>query len=370
MNTARFLGALVLAASGLTLAAPAHAAGRVGVTNEQGEAVVDPTYATSLTIRGSGFQAVRNGHGGVYVFFGTVSDGWRPSAGGQTGRDYLYVPDTEGKNNAGYQRFVAFPGSDTADSANGGSMTGSGSFSTTITVPGAVFQAVDRDNNVRTVDCRKVTCGVITIGAHGVTSAPNETFTPVRVSSMYAAGDPTPTSNPTTTSAPSTTVSPTVTGSSPTTSPPAQAPAIVRPAGKPTLSIDRKTARAGAVLSFTARGLTPGRQVTATLDDGESAAGPLTVGADGSLAGVIPVPVELGPGTHRLRLVGVRVPPVNFPLTGLAPVGSAVDSAAVPEEADDRVPMFFAAGSGVVLLVAVGRLMLLRRRGGRAVARA
>ena len=39
---------------------------------------------------------------------------------------------------------------------------------------------------------------MITIGAHGVNNATNETFTPVRVASMYAAGDPTPTSSPTT----------------------------------------------------------------------------------------------------------------------------------------------------------------------------
>ena len=60
----------------------AHAAAAASTsTNDQGAAVIDPTYATSLTVRGSGFQSVQNGHGGVYVFFGTVSGGWRPSAG-------------------------------------------------------------------------------------------------------------------------------------------------------------------------------------------------------------------------------------------------------------------------------------------------
>ena len=84
---------------------------------------VDPTYATTLRVSGSGFQSVKGGHGGIYVFFGTVTAGWQPSRGGATGKDYFYVPDSEAKNNQGFQKYVAFPGSDTASSANGGTMT-------------------------------------------------------------------------------------------------------------------------------------------------------------------------------------------------------------------------------------------------------
>ena len=84
------------------------------VANPDGQAKIDPTYATTLTVSGSGFQSVKGGHGGIYVFFGTVKPGWQPSKGGATGEDYFYVPDSEAKDNQGFQRYVAFPGSDTA----------------------------------------------------------------------------------------------------------------------------------------------------------------------------------------------------------------------------------------------------------------
>ena len=156
---AALLATLLAALTVVLVPSGAEAAARITATNEFGKAQADTTYATKLTLRARGFQSIRNGHGGIYVFFGTVKGTWRPSQGGQTGRDYLYVPDSEAKNNAGYQRFIAFPGSDTAASANGGTVSAAGRWSTTITVPGATFQAVDRDGGTRTVDCRKVTCG-------------------------------------------------------------------------------------------------------------------------------------------------------------------------------------------------------------------
>ncbi len=129
--------------------------------------------------------------------------------------------------------------------------------------------------------------------------------------------------------------------------------------------MDRKSARAGAVLSFTARGLTPGRQLTATLDDGAAAAGPLTVGTDGTLAGIISIPSDIGPGTHRLRLVGARAPAVNFPVTGLlSPEAAAV--LADEDEPDNQAAVLFVAGSAVVLVLALARLLLARRRSARA----
>ena len=66
--------------------------------------------------------------------------GWRPSRGGVTGRDYRYVPDSESEANAGYLRFVAFPGSSTAGEAQA-VMSGNGSFTVQLTVPGPVFDA-------------------------------------------------------------------------------------------------------------------------------------------------------------------------------------------------------------------------------------
>lgn len=142
-------------------------------------ATADPDYATKIRVHGSGFQSVKNGFGGIYVLFGTVSGDWRPSQGGTSGVDYVYVQDAETKDNHGYQRFVAFPGDPTAYAANGGTLRADGTWDATLVVPGAVFPAKGRDGGVRQIDCRKVRCGVITIGAHGVVSPSNETFTPV-----------------------------------------------------------------------------------------------------------------------------------------------------------------------------------------------
>ena len=177
----------------LVVSAPAEAAARVSVTNSSGAAIADPDYATTLTVSGRGFQSIKGGYGGIYVVFGTVKGTWRPSQGGQTGRDYFYLPDSESKDNQGYQKFVSFPGGDTADAANGGVVHADGTWRTTLKVPGARFQTLDRNGKATTIDCRKMTCGVITIGAHGVTNAKNETFTKVSVESLSGTTQPTPT---------------------------------------------------------------------------------------------------------------------------------------------------------------------------------
>lgn len=370
-STALLLSALLSAF--LLPTAPASAAGGVVVANPDGEAVVDPAYATTLRVRGSGFQSVRGGHGGIYVFFGTVRGRWRPSQGGASGSGYLYVPDSESRENQGYQRFVAFPGSDTASSANGGTIAADGTWSTSITVPGAVFQAVGRNGAVETVDCREVTCGVITVGAHGVSNATNETFTPVRVTDLTGVGE-TPTPAPR--------------GEQPAggTTGPEQAestdPAPGSRSGRggggaraaraatPELVVDRVSARAGNAMAFAATGLSPGTQVSAVLDDGAAAAGPFLVGADGALAGVLTLPPDLTPGTSELRLFGLPEPlAVSFAVT--APVADATASTATTAPATDvsqaRVPsragLLFMAAAGLVLLLVLARRLAAGRRG-------
>ncbi|SMC57415.1 hypothetical protein [Kibdelosporangium aridum] len=175
---ARVLG--LAAVLGLAVATPAYAQ---GATVSVSPATADPQYATTLTLQGKGFQSVKNGHGGIYVFFGWVSDpdggSWRPSKGGASGATFKYVQDRETKDNNGYQRFVAFPGSDTAASANGGVVAENGTWSTRLNIPGPRFKAADRSGGVSEVDCLKSRCGVITVGAHGVVNANNETFTPI-----------------------------------------------------------------------------------------------------------------------------------------------------------------------------------------------
>ncbi|SJM50649.1 hypothetical protein [Gulosibacter sp. 10] len=172
------LAALALAFMVLpALAQPAQAAAQVTISGEP-----DPNGQSEITVSGSGFQSVQGGFGGIYVLFGWVDDpsggSWKPSNGGATGTDYRYVYDDE-SNPAGFQLFVTFPGSSTASAANGGEVAADGTWSGTMKIPGAVFQTFDRQLNETTVDCTEVTCGIITIGAHGVKNPNNETFTPV-----------------------------------------------------------------------------------------------------------------------------------------------------------------------------------------------
>jgi len=368
----RTLTALALALAALGWVAPAQAAARVSVANEQGEAVVDPTYATTLTVSGRGFQSVRGGHGGIYVLFGAVRSGWRPSQGGASGRDYLFVPDSQSRDNAGYQRFVAFPGSDTSGSANGGVIAADGSWSARLTVPGAVFDAVGADGSATRVDCRRQTCGVITIGAHGVANAHNETFTPVRVASLGAADpgaeqevqpDVQPDAQPDAQqdAQPST-------GEAPARSASA-APAADRPAraARPRLRVDRGAAVVGGVMPFAATGLTPGSQVSAVLDDGAAGAGPFLVGQDGGVAGVLSLPADLPTGTHQLRLFGTgATASVNFAVAPAATVDRAVEAAAAPadEPRRDWLPWVVLAACALVFVSVLARTTwgLLRRR--------
>lgn len=355
---ARLTSALLVAAGVALVPGVAHADGRVSVANSEGTAVIDPTYATTLRVSGSGFQSIKGGHGGIYVMFGTVRSGWQPSKGGITGVDYFYVPDSEAKNNQGFLKYVAFPGSDTASSANGGVMSSSGSWSTQLVVPGATFKAYDRHGKAKTIDCAKVTCGVFTIGAHGVSNSHNETFTPVRVESLAGSGSTTATPDATTTDEPSAAADPT-----------ADASATTVPTGKPTLEVDREAAIAGNVLSFTATGLPAGAQVSAVFDDGAAGSGPFAVGADGQVTGVITLPSDTGPGTHELRLYGVDDPPsVKFAVqaSDTAAATTATGTETQTEDDDTRAAWVFAGVAALVLLLALGRLGLGWRKARRA----
>ncbi|BBA97040.1 hypothetical protein RVR_2602 [Actinacidiphila reveromycinica] len=184
---AAVVGALAAAAcaGGLAAADPAAAASARVVV---GPATADPDYATTLTVSGTGFQSVKGGFGGIYVLFGTVGGTWRPSQGGTSGTDYAYVPDSQTKDNHGFERFVSFPGGSTLSEANGGVIAADGSWHTTLVVPGAKFTAGGTGGTSRAVDCTVERCGVITIGAHGVVNPQNETFTPVAFAAPGTAG--------------------------------------------------------------------------------------------------------------------------------------------------------------------------------------
>ena len=303
---------VALVSTGLVLAGavPAHAAAAVSISGVDGKAQASLDGPTTLQLSGSGFQSIQGGFGGIYVMFGTVKGSWRPSMGGVSGRDYLYVPDAQAKSNAGYERFVAFPGSSTGDTANGGLVSADGTWSTTLVVPGPSFQAIDSTGQSVTVDCRTTQCGVITIGAHAVVNASNETFTPV---SFGAPSDtqptetaaPSPSAEAATASAeatPGATATPSA--ATPEATPEVTPEAIAAGPFKATLGVDATTAVAGHALTFTARGFQPGEQVLVVLDDGVVTAGPLTAGRYGELAGILPLDADMRVGTHVLKLTG------------------------------------------------------------------
>lgn len=192
------LAALTAAGTSLALAGPAAAESQVSITDDAGASVTEVVAGSVVHVAGTGFQSVPGGAGGIYLTFGWVDDAaggtWRPTAGGATGADYLYAPDVEGAENKGFQRYVAFPGSGTAAAANGGVIAEDGTWATDLTIPAEQFEALDRAGNPAPVDCAQVQCGFITVGAHGVKNANNETFTPVTfVAAAATTPEPAPT---------------------------------------------------------------------------------------------------------------------------------------------------------------------------------
>ncbi len=324
-RTAGILLALAMLAGAAVVAAPAaRAAAGVTVSNPEGTATADPDYATEMTVRGDGFQSIPKGFGGVYVMFGWVDDpsggSWRPSRGGVVGSGYRYVPDSETQDNQGFLRFVAFPGSETEGAAHA-VMSADGSWSVSMVIPGAVFQSRDRSGDTSSVDCREVTCGVITVGAHGVKNANNETFTPV---SFVAPA--------------------TAPGETPDVATPGAVPGDVR------VGLASASVRAGASIVFTGQGFAPGEQVVAALDDGVTAIGPLTAGSRGEVAGALPVPRDARGGTHLVSLTGAASGAV-----AQAEVAIAADASAAPVVDDQQVPQW----AVLVLLVAIAIAIIL-----------
>lgn len=351
---------LVLVALGLVApASPAAAAARVDVVGLDGRAAVAADGTTTLTLTGTGFQSVPSAHGGIYVLFGWVdtAGSWRPSQGGLTGQDLRYVPDSESADNAGHQRFVAFPGSDTAAAANGGVVDAGGTWSTTLLVPGARFTATDRSGAPTEVDCTQVTCGVITIGAHGVKSATNETFTPVDVVPPGAAAPAPAGDEPEGAAAPA----PAPSGAPVTATVPS--PGAVR------VGVDSTTVVQGRVVGFTGQGFTPGEQVVAALAGGLAALGPLVAGAHGEVAGVLQLPADLRPGTHVLGLTAaasgavaeVELTVVADPVVAAAAAGAAAEP---PVTTSATVAVGVAALLLVVLVVSSAATARRRRRAG------
>ena len=310
---------------------PADSAARLNVTSTAGTNKASASGPTTVTVSGSGFQSINKGFGGIYVVFGSVANSaWQPSKGGKADKDFYYVADSQAKDNKGYQRFVAFPGSNTADSANGGVVKANGSFKLSMVIPGPTFTAATSSGGTRTVDCRQVQCGIITFGAHGVANGRNEAFQPIsfgaaaasstgRASQENATGN-SGTQNSTATQQPGSgtenpdgsTAEGTGAEGSVTAEPGAEAnsatgngaPREAVTAGEPMLGLEQQTVIAGRSLGFTGRGFAAGEQVVATLSSGLTAAGPITAGQFGEIAGAVQIPADLAAGTHKLKLTG------------------------------------------------------------------
>lgn len=364
MRSGVALAAAVVALAVMTPGQAAQAAPRLSISSSAGGARAQSDGPTTLTISGSGFQSLPKAFGGVYLMFGWVSDPgggtWRPSRGGHTGSELLYVPDSEAKDNQGYQRFIAFPGSSTSDSANGGELAADGSFSLSLVVPGPTFTAQDRDGNSRDVDCREVQCGIITVGAHGVVNANNESFTPISfVSGAAPATEPAGTAQGATNE--------TTTDAAPTAKPSASgAPTPEAPA---TLGLSLSTIQAGRVLGFTGQGFDAGEQVVATVGAGLAGVGPLTAGRFGEVAGAITLPMDMRAGTHSVRLSAAgsgKVAEASLSvLADPASAGSATTPADQPAPGWRWAAVAVTVAVGLVLIVVISSLVtaIIRRRG-------
>lgn len=297
----------------------ADSAARLSVTSSAGTNKASADGATTINVSGSGFQSINKGFGGIYVVFGYVKNqNWQPSKGGKGGKDFLYVADSQTKSNKGYQRFVAFPGSSTAESANGGVIGADGSFKLSMVIPGPTFNAANSAGGTTTVDCREVQCGIITFGAHGVVNGTNEAFQPISFGAAAAPSqDDSPSADAGTTTTTQATGQPEAqSGNQPgqdagqPQSTEASADAAntgaqqAVTAGDATLGLEQQTVMSGRSLGFTGRGFAAGEQVVATLSSGVTAAGPITAGQFGEIAGAVQIPADMVAGTHRIKLTG------------------------------------------------------------------
>lgn len=147
-------------------------------TNAAGaQLTVTPAYELGdskqvITLKGTNYPTSNKGSnfGGAYILFGWVDpkaeNGWGPSMRGRGGFEYIYI---EGEEN---QSMVSYPGNTTVPGYP--VMDKNGNWETSFTIDTSRFTAFGKQ-----IDCYKMQCGVITIGAHGQANAAAEVFTPV-----------------------------------------------------------------------------------------------------------------------------------------------------------------------------------------------
>lgn len=172
--------------------------------------------------------------GGVYVFFGWVSDPshFGPSVrnsdsnDGTFGVTYAY-PGSGGDastrdDGTGGIRLVSFTPGGESGAATDYHMDDAGNWTTTLRVYGSTFTStVPTTGETLTFDCTVVQCGVLTIGAHGIASSTNERFFPLTFTASAIAPPATsaPALSVVPTTVPDTTTSTTIASTGPATSP-------------------------------------------------------------------------------------------------------------------------------------------------------
>lgn len=140
--------------------------------------------------------------GGIYVFFGWVANPGRfgPSIRNSTSADgtfavtYAYPGDggDPGQRDpgTGVMRLVSFTPGGESGTATAFHMDDHGNWSVRVRIYGSTFTSTNPvTGEERSFDCRKVQCGIFTVGAHGKASATNERFVPL---TFTGASKPTP----------------------------------------------------------------------------------------------------------------------------------------------------------------------------------
>lgn len=328
---------------------------------------------TTVTVSGTGYlvpphAADKQLMGGVYVLFGWVQPGnsWGPShtngvnTDGQFGYSYNYAGISRGADTrddgTGHNRFVSFTSGGPSGESTEFHMSmdpaypdnSRGSWTTTITIPGAVYTYLDPVTNApKAVDCRVVQCGIYTIGAHGVKSQTNERFFPI---SFATTGGSAPVA-PVTVSPATQPAGGGLVGTSPV-------PGAVNPAGGlPGVVVNPN---ATAKPNGTAK---PGTTAKSGATTAPAASTTLPAVAPVEVAGASTVPGDSVAPSTTPPDVSTSVPSTSSKRRSSTDVAQSASGKVIVFEGDDGVgPLVWGVGLGVPVAAAAGGFLLWRRR--------
>ncbi|MGO3833500.1 MAG: HtaA domain-containing protein [Microbacteriaceae bacterium] len=167
-----------------TEVAKADPYGESTASNQYGASLtVSPAYSLADTeqvvhLKGTGFPTTaENGgnFGGLYVLFGWIDpaagDAWGPGHRGVSGKTFTYSKDIEPAG--AFQSMVSYPGNTTVPGFP--MMDSSGNFEMDLPLIASRFESQHGID----IDCYRMQCGVMLIGAHGQKQAKGEIFVPV-----------------------------------------------------------------------------------------------------------------------------------------------------------------------------------------------